>query len=250
MEFRVLGPMEVVRDGAPVPVPGARRRLLLATLVAHHHVLVPVDRLVDVLFGDEPPRRAVGTMQSCVSRLRRDLGSGASVLETRPGGYLLAVRADDVDAVRFDRQVSAASGMVAADPVQAGELVTGALGLWRGPAFVEFGGDDWLAGERTRLDEVRQRAFEVLADARLEVGDVDGAIDLLQRCIGDWPLRERFRAQHMLALYRSGRHPEALEAHQRFRRELGTELGLDPSPDLDALQGWAIDGSWRSPGPN
>lgn len=236
MEFRILGPMELVRDGAKVAVSGPRRRLLLATLVVHHNTLVPVDRLVDVLFGDRPPERAVGTVQSYVSRLRRDLGTAAPMLETRPGGYVLVVPAVDVDAVLFDRQVTAATGLLAAEPEQAGELITCALGLWRGPALAEFGDDDWLTSERTRLDEVRQRAFEILADARLQVGDHDGAIDLLQRCIADWPLRERFRAQLMLALYRSGRHPEALAAHERFRHVLAEELGLDPSPDLDTLQ--------------
>ncbi|MGD9703296.1 MAG: BTAD domain-containing putative transcriptional regulator [Acidimicrobiia bacterium] len=236
MEFRVLGPLEVVRDGRGVPVRGSRRRLLLATLLVHRNHVVSVDRLVEVLFGDDPPARGIGTVQSYVSRLRHDLGGSAAGLQTRPGGYLLAVDSDDLDAVRFERRVSEAGAALASDAVRAADLVTEALGWWRGPAFAEFTDDLSLSAERTRLDEVRQRAFEVLVDARSALGDHVGAIDLLERCIADWPLRERFRAQHMLALYRCGRHPEALRAYRRFRDELGNELGLEPSPALALLE--------------
>ncbi len=207
MEFRVLGPLEVIRDGRAVPVRGSRRRLLLATLLVHRNLVVTVDRLVDVLFADDPPDRAVSTLQSYVSRLRRDLGGSAAPLDTRPGGYVLVVDADDVDAVRFERRVNEAAAVLASDAARAAELIDEALEWWRGPAFAEFSDDLSLAAERTRLDEVLQRAFEVLVDARLMLGDHVGAIGVLDRCIADWPLRERFRAQHMLALYRAGRHP-------------------------------------------
>ena len=113
MEFRVLGPLEVVHDGHAVPVPGSRRRLLLATLLVHRNLVVTVDRLIDVLFADDPPARAVSTVQSYVSRLRRDLGDRAAPLRTRPGGYMLVVDADNVDAVRFERQVSEAAAAFA-----------------------------------------------------------------------------------------------------------------------------------------
>ena len=235
MQFRVLGPLEVVRDGLDVPVRGARRRLLLATLLVHRNIVVTNDRLVDVLFGDDPPDRAVSTVQSYVSRLRQDLGD-ISQLETRPGGYVLVVDADDVDAVRFERRVSDAGAALASDPARAADLINDALEWWRGPAFAEFADDASLSAEQTRLDEVRQRAFEILVDARLALGEQVGAISVLERCIADWPLRERFRAQHMLALYRSGRHPEALRAYARFRAELGNELGLEPSPALALLE--------------
>ena len=236
MEFRVLGPLEVTRDGRGVAVRGSRRRLLLATLLVHRNLVVTVDRLVDVLFGDDPPARAISTVQSYVSRLRDDLGGGVATLQTRPGGYVLAIDADDVDAVRFERQVRDAGAALSSDAARSAALVTEALEWWRGPAFAEFADDMSLSAERNRLDEVRQRAFEVLVDARLALGDEMGAIDVLERCITEWPLRERFRAQHMLALYRCGRHPEALRAYRRFRDELGNELGLEPSPALALLE--------------
>ena len=113
MEFRVLGPLEVIHDGRAVPVRGSRRRLLLATLLVHRNLVVSVDRLVDVLFADDPPDRAVSTVQSYVSRLRRDLGGSAAPLDTRPGGYVLVVDADDVDAVRFERRVNEAAAVLA-----------------------------------------------------------------------------------------------------------------------------------------
>ncbi len=202
----------------------------------HRNLVVTVDRLVDVLFADDPPARAVSTVQSYVSRLRRDLGDGAAPLQTRPGGYVLVVDADDVDAVRFERQVSEAAAAFASDAARAADLIDEALTWWRGPAFAEFADDLSLSAERTRLDEVLQRAFEVLVDARLTLGDNVGALGVLDRCIADWPLRERFRAQQMLALYRCGRHPEALRAYSRFRDELGNELGLEPSPALVLLE--------------
>ena len=235
MEFRVLGPLEVVRDGVDVPVRGSQRRLLLATLLVHRNIVVSNDRLVDVLYGDDPPARAISTVQSYVSRLRHDLGDD-SPLQTRPGGYVLVVDPDAVDAVRFERRVTEAGAALPTSPGRAAELVTDALEWWRGPAFAEFTDDASLSAEQTRLDEVRQRAFEILVDARLALDEQVGAISVLERCIADWPLRERFRAQHMLALYRCGRHPEALRAYTRFRAELGSELGLEPSPALAELE--------------
>ena len=185
MEFRVLGPLEVVHDGHAVPVRGSRRRLLLATLLVHRNLVVTVDRLVDVLFADDPPGRAVSTVQSYVSRLRRDLGDGAAPLQTRPGGYVLVVDADNVDAVRFERQVSEAAAAFASDATRAADLIDEALTWWRGPAFAEFADDLSLSAERTRLDEVLQRAFEVLVDARLTLDDSVSALNVLNQCITD-----------------------------------------------------------------
>jgi len=236
MEFRVLGTLEVAVGGRPVAVRGARRRLLLATLLLHRNVVVSRDQLVDALFGDDPPASAIGTVQSYVSRLRQDLGD-EDVLQTRPGGYVLVVEADELDSTRFERQVNAAAAGLAHDPARSATLLVDALGWWRGGrAYAEFPDDLALQGEATRLEEVRQRACEVLADARLALGDDAGAIDLLETCVATWPLRERFRAQQMLALHRQGRQAEALRAYQRFRSELGSELGLEPSHELARLE--------------
>ena len=237
MEFLVLGPLEVVSDHQAVAVRGSRRRLLLATLLLHRNVVVSVDHLVDVLFGDDPPSSASGTVQSYVSRLRSDLCSDQERLQTRPGGYVLRVEADEIDSSRFERQVADALRLVPTDPAKAADLLLEGLCRWQGGrAFGEFLDDLALQAEGTRLEEIRQRSLEGLIDARLALGDYAAVIELVERCIIDWPLRERFRAQQMLALYSSGRQPEALRVYQRFRAELGSELGLEPSAGLVDLE--------------
>lgn len=237
MQIGVLGPLEVASAaGAPCLVRGSRRRLLLATLVLHRNTLCATERLVDVLFGGEPPRGAIGTVQSYVSRLRHDLGDAGPRLQTRTGGYTLVVDAEHIDSERFERRVVDAQRMLGSDPARAQELLAEALSWWRGGrAFAEFPDDLALQAESTRLDEVRQRASEALVTARLAVGDPAGAIEHLETCIADWPLREGFRAQQMIALHRCGRQPEALRAFQRHREDL-LELGLEPSPSLVDLE--------------
>lgn len=237
MDVRVLGPLEVATDGRSVAVRGARRRLLLATLVLHRNRMVSIDGLVDVLFGDEPPARAASTVQSYVSRLRGDLGDADQRILTRPGGYVLSIHDEELDAACFERRVHDAVAALTDDPTKADGLLVEGLSWWRGGrAFGEFTDDLALQAEATRLGEVRQRGAEALVDARLALADHAGAIDLLETYIPEWPLRERFREQQMLALYRCGRQPEALRAYQRFRTELGSELGLDPSPSLTQLE--------------
>lgn len=238
MQIRVLGPLEVISgDGTPCAVRGARRRLLLATLVLHRNATCGIDQLVDVLFGQDPPERAAGTVQSYVSRLRGDLGDDGSRLQTRPGGYQLTIDPDELDSVRFERQVASALDVFGREPQRAADLLKEALGWWSGGrAFGEFVDDLALQAESTRLEEVRQRAAEARVDALLALADHAGAIDELETCIASWPLREGFRAQQMLALYRSGRQPEALRAFHRFRSDLGDQLGLEPSEALAGLE--------------
>ena len=232
----MLGPLEVLHDGRQIVVRGRQRRLLLATLVLHRNTVVSVDRLVDVLFRDDPPERASGTVQSYISRLRRDFGDGDGPLQTRPPGYVMQLLPDDLDAARFERRVADAIELHPSDPAKSAALLTEGLAWWRGPAFGEFVDDPALQAEGTRLDEVRQRALEVLVDALLALGEQAEAVGLLETCIADRPLREQFRAQHMLALYRCGRHPEAVRAYHRFRSELSSELGLEPSAALARLE--------------
>lgn len=238
MQIRVLGPLEVASgDRAPCAVRGARRRLLLATLVLHRNETCGIDRLVDVLFGQDPPARATGTVQSYVSRLRSDLGAEGDRVQTRPGGYRLAVGPDELDSARFERQVAGALEVLDREPRRAADLLREALGWWSsGRAFGEFVDDLALQAESTRLEEVRQRAAEAHVEALLALADHAGAIDELETCIASWPLREGFRAQQMLALYRSGRQPEALQSFRRFRSELGSQLGLAPSGALADLE--------------
>ena len=238
MQIRVLGPLDVASgDGTPHAVRGARRRLLLATLILHRNAACGIDQLVDVLFGQDPPERAAGTVQSYVSRLRSDLGDVGHRLETRPGGYQLVVDPDELDSVRFERQVARSLEVLGRDPRRAAARLGEALGWWSGGrAFAEFVDDLALQAEGTRLEEVRQRAAEARVEALLAVADHAGAIDELETCIASWPLREGFRSQQMLALYRSGRQPEALRAFQRFRTDLGNQLGLEPSEALADLE--------------
>lgn len=238
MQIRVLGPLEVSSgDGGSCAVRGARRRLLLATLVLHRNEACGVDRLVDVLFGEDPPSRAAGTVQSYLSRLRSDLGAEGARVQTGPGGYRLVLGPDELDSIRFERQVAMALEVLVGDPRRAADLLGEALGWWAtGRAFGEFADDPALQAESTRLEEVRQRAAEARVEALLALGDHAGAIDELETCIATWPLREGFRAQQMLALYRSGRQPEALQSFRRFRSELGSQLGLAPSGALADLE--------------
>ncbi len=238
MQFRVLGPLDVASsDGVPLGVRGSRRRLLFATLVLHRNAVCAIEHLIDVLFGDDPPARAVGTVQSYVSRLRHDLGDDGRRLQTRPGGYALLVDADEIDSDRFERRVGEAMEALSTDPARAADLLVEGLAWWcGGRAFAEFADDLGLQAESTRLEEVRQRAAGALVEARLALADCAGAIDRLETCIADWPLREGFRAQQMLALYRWGRQPEALRAFHRFRTDLGSELGLEPSLSLTDLE--------------
>lgn len=238
MQVRVLGPLEVVSsDGVPLAVRGSRRRLLFATLVLHRNAVCGKDHLVDVLFGDDPPAGATGTVQSYVSRLRHDLAGDGARLQTRHGGYVLAVGADEIDSAHFEDRVDDALSALAGDPARAADVLAECLAWWHGGrAFAEFPDDLGLQAESTRLEEVRQRAAEALVEARLAMGDDAGAIDQLEACIVAWPLREAFRAQQMRALYHSGRQPEALRAFRRFRTELGSELGLEPSSSLTELE--------------
>ena len=237
VQIRVLGPFEVVAaDGAVLAVRGAQRRLLLATLVLRRNALCGTGQLIDVLFGDDPPPRAFGTVQSYVSRLRRDLGEMGDRLQTRPGGYTLMLADGELDSAGFEVRVAAGLAVSESDPVHAAQLLDDGLGWWGGDrAFSEFPDDPALYAESVRLDEVHQQAAGVLAGARITLGDHAGAIDVLERCSAAWPLREGFRSQLMLVLHRSGRQPEALRACRRFRRELA-ELGLVPSPALADLE--------------
>jgi predicted ATPase/DNA-binding SARP family transcriptional activator/tetratricopeptide (TPR) repeat protein len=230
MEFGVLGPLEV-RDGAGglVRVPGAKERALLADLVVHAGRVVSVDRLVEDLWAERPPGNPANTLQGRVSALRRALGSaGAGLVVTRPSGYVLEVEPERVDAGRFERLVAAAgAGAVG--------LLEQGLGLWRGPALVEFADLPWAQVEAARLEELRLAAVERLVELRLAGGGHGGVVGELEGLVAAHPTRERLRGLLMLAYYRSGRQADALGVYQRTRVVLAEELGIDPSPELQRL---------------
>ena len=238
MRFGVLGPLQVTTaDGAPVRVPEAKVRLLLAALLAHRGRAVSADRLVDALWGDAPPADPLGALQTKVSLLRRALGAGRGLLVHRPAGYVLQVAADDVDAGRFTALVTRARAH--ADAATRADLLGRALGLWRGPAFADVADAAFLAPAVRQLDELRLVTVEEWAEARLAAaggpGDYGALAGELAGWVGAAPLRERLRAAHVRALYGAGRQGDALAAYAELRTLLAEELGVDPSPALVEL---------------
>jgi YVTN family beta-propeller protein len=234
MEYRVLGPLEV-RDGEQcVPLGGAKQRALLARLLLDANHVVSRDRLIDDLWGDEPPETAVQSVQVYVSRLRKLLPP--DTLLTHPAGYELDVAPGEVDLQSFERLRFAAREALARDePELASALLHDALALWRGPPLAEFAYGGFARGEIGRIENLRLCAVEDRVEADLALGrhaDVTGELEAL---IAEHPHRERLRGALMLALYRSGRQADALAVYQEARRAL-VEIGLEPGSELQRLQ--------------
>jgi DNA-binding SARP family transcriptional activator/WD40 repeat protein/energy-coupling factor transporter ATP-binding protein EcfA2 len=231
--FRVLGPFEVVVDGSPAPLGGARQRLVLAGLVASANAVVSSDRLIDIVWGDEPPGTALSTLQKYVHRLRALLGDR---IVTHPPGYLLRIDSGGSDASRFESLLSDAARLTTAGELSdAIATFDAALALWRGAAWAEFADFDFTRTEVARLDGMRATAIEDRMEAALAAGRHAEVIGALQATVARYPLRERPRSQLMLALYRSGRHADAIRAYDAFRCYLGEEVGLEPSASLAQL---------------
>jgi DNA-binding SARP family transcriptional activator/class 3 adenylate cyclase len=243
VKFFVLGPLEVHERGRPIKLGSAKQRLLLAALLVHANTVLSVDRLADILWGDDLPVDAAATLQNHVSRLRavlepgRAAGGPGSMLLTRPPGYELCVEQDQVDTSCFERLV--AEGRVAlreGDPVGAAVRLGEALASWRGAALAEFADEPFAQAEAARLEELRLSAFEDRTEAELAQGRHGDVIADLEVAARDNPTRERLWARWMLALYRCGRQAEALGAYRELRTHLGEELGITPSPELVALE--------------
>ena len=230
--LRVLGPLEVVRDGKPVRLGSPQQRRLIAMLAVHANDVVSSDHLVDVLWGEDPPPSATHSLQTLVSRLRAALGEDR--LETRPPGYRLRVASGEVDALRFEELVRAGLGSSQRPEVALGAFDE-ALGWWRGSPYAEFAGEEFAISEVSRLAELRARAIEERSAALLDLGRPEDVIGELEAQIAVEPFRERLRALLMLALARAGRPVESLRAYEAFRRRLGDELGVIPSPGLQEL---------------
>ncbi|GAA4604953.1 BTAD domain-containing putative transcriptional regulator [Actinoallomurus liliacearum] len=232
MRFGILGPLEVrSADGAAIPVGGPRPRALLVLLLLHAGRVVGMDRLVDGQYGDEPPAGAVNAVQAQVSRLRRHLPPGA--LEFDGTGYRLAVDPDDVDAHRFERLARDGRGLLNAGAyADAAAALRRALDLWRGPALADLPHAD---ADRARLEELRLATAEDLIEAQLALPD-RAPVAELRRLVAEHPLRERLRGQLMRALHAAGRPAEALAVFEETRHLLADQLGVDPSPELSAIQ--------------
>jgi predicted ATPase/DNA-binding SARP family transcriptional activator len=228
VEFRVLGALEIIRDGVGRSVPSRRQRALIVRLLLGRGQVVPTDALIDAVWEDEPPRDARHAVHTLVSRVRALLGP---VLETRAPGYRLAVPAGAVDAERFETGLTAAAGLTDGDPAGAVARFDELLGLWRGPAYAEFAGS-FAQAAAVRLGELWLTAREERAEALLAAGGLDRAAGELGELVAEQPLRERPHGQLMRALYRAGRQTDALAVYQDFRERVRDELGLDPSPAL------------------
>jgi DNA-binding SARP family transcriptional activator len=232
--FRVLGPVEVVADGRPVSLPAAKPRALLATLLLSSNRVVSVDRLIDDLWGEEPPETATKALQGYISQLRKALG--ADRLETKPPGYSLRVEDGELDLKRFELLAREGRELLAAgDSKAAAKRLAEALELWSGAPLAEFS-EPFARDAGARLEDARLAAVEERIEADLALGRHARLIPELEELVAGEPLRERPRAQLMLALYRSGRQADALELYRRTRETLSEELGIEPSLELQELE--------------
>ena len=221
MELRLLGPIEASLNGEPVPLGTKKQRALLAILALHANTTVSTDRLVDGLWGDDPPASAAKMVQLYVSQLRRALGANGAIA-THGRGYELRVEPDDVDAARFERLIAEGAGREA-------------LALWRGDPMPDVADEPFAAQEIRRLEELHLHAAELAIDRDLANGHSHEVLGELEGLIAEHPLRERLRAQQMLALYRSGRQADALGAYRNARETLVDEIGVEPGPELRHL---------------
>ena len=237
VQFRILGPLEVISDGGPIRLGGPKQRGVLAVLLLRANEVVPVEQLVDALYDGAAPATAAGQVRDHVSQLRKGLGPRAeSILETRSPGYLIHVEPDALDAQRFESMVDAASReLEGGDARAAAEHLREALALWRGPALADLAYDSFAQPAIGRLDELRLTALERRIAADLQLGSNGTLVGELEELVGAHPLREQFRAQLMLALYRGGRQAEAVGLYHEGRRLLVDELGIEPSPELREL---------------
>jgi predicted ATPase/DNA-binding SARP family transcriptional activator len=240
MRFGILGQLQVRRgDGREVTVGGRRLRALLALLLVDAGKVVPPERLIDELYGGNPPSDAGNALQSQVSRLRgllREEGRPGPLVELHPGGYRLVLEADEVDAHRFEQLAAEGRRALAAgDRARAVSLLREALGLWRGPALADLGEVTFARAQAVRLEELRVSAVEDRAEAELALGGHPTLVAELERSVAAYPLRERLRGLLMRALYAAGRQAEALTVFEEARRTLAEELGADPSAELAAV---------------
>jgi DNA-binding SARP family transcriptional activator/class 3 adenylate cyclase len=244
VEFRILGPLEVLdAQGQRLALGGPKQRALLAVLLLHAGQVVAVERLIDELWGEDPPDTAAHILQVYVANLRkavepaRPRRAAGGVLRTQAPGYLVDVGPDELDLVRFERLAGdGRAALAAGDPAGAARLLREAVGLWRGPALADVTLAASGQGELVRLEERRLAALEDRIEAELALGRHAELVGELQALVAAHPLRERLWGQLMVALYRSGRQAEALEAYRRTRETLAEELGIDPSRPLQELE--------------
>ncbi len=240
LEFRLLGPLQVLRGGETLDLGSRKQRALLALLLINRHRAVPIDRIVMALWGADAPDARRKDVWVYVSRLRKVLGDRSgdddAILRRSGGGYVLDVPDESVDASRFERLVGEARRISASDPAAASLVLAEALALWEGDAIQEFSADGFAAAEVARWAELRLVALELRVSADMAWKDPDAVIPEIQALARRHPLRPELTASLMIALYRRGRQAEALQAYRRFAQALGSELGLDPPAELQLLE--------------
>ena len=240
MEFRLLGPLEVLARGGPVGLGGKQRRTVLAILLVDAGVAVSTDRLIDEIWGESPPAAARKTVQAHVAHLRRMLSRAAEnseVITSTPAGYVLTVDPETIDSRRFEQLTEEAHRLRPTDPAEALDIYEKALGMFRGEPLADVADTAFaLRVEASRLEELRLTISEDRLDAMIASGRAQEAAPEAKRLLSQHPLRERTWAMLMLALYRTGRQAEALQAFSTARQTLAQELGLEPSPELRTLE--------------
>jgi len=245
MDFKILGPLEVWDGAHELPIRGRKQRIVLALLLLHANEPVERDTLAEALWGEARPKDAAHALDVQISRLRKTVG--ADRLRTAAGGYSLRVEPDELDLNRFEHLREDASH---APPERAAALLREALALWRGPPLADLAFEHFAQTEIARLEELRLTALEARIEADLALGRQDSLVAELETLVSAHPYREGLRAQLMLALYRCGRQAEALETYRRARRTFSDELGIEPGPRLQELEGAILrhDSSLRAPG--
>ena len=235
MEYRILGPFHVARDGVEVGLGSGKQRALLALLLLHANEAVSSDRLIDQLWGEAQATSSAKVLHNYVWSLRRLLGDG--VLITRGRGYELRVEPGELDLDRFNDQVAdGRQALAAGDPARAAAALGAALDLWRGPPLTDFAFEQFVLADIERLDGLRLAVLIDRIDADLQLGRHNALIGELETLVAEHPLQERLRGQLMIALYRSGRQAEALQVYQATRRALVDELGIEPGLELQRLE--------------
>jgi DNA-binding SARP family transcriptional activator len=233
LELRLLGPFEALVDGLPVAIAGSKRRAVLAVLALSPGRVVSFDTLMEVLWRVDEPAAPRNAVQHHVMRLRAELGHEA--IEAHPNGYALAPAR--VDALVLESLLTRARrALRTGDPQTAESALVEALGLFRGPPLQGLPDTDWVCAEAARLEDIRLDALEEHFEAELALGEHAEITSAIRAAVESSPFRERLHGQLMLALYRSGRQADALEAFQQARRVLSEQLGLEPGPELRRLE--------------
>jgi len=241
VEYRLLGPLEVLDDGTPIDIGPKQQRALLALLLLHANRVVTTERILEELWGEEAHGKEK-TLWVYISRLRsalepeREAGSKTELLITRDHGYSLTIESEDLDSHRFEQAAERGRSLMRDDPAAAAAQLQSGLQLWRGAALEEFAYENFAQTEVTRLEELRLTAIEDHFEASLRSGRHREIVGEMEAFAGANPLRERPVALLLKTLYRSGRQADALRAFQRYRQKLGEELGIEPSPELCRLE--------------